>query len=65
MLLVDGVRFRQWKASSEDEYESYVVANAKVVFGEDSHYFERAPLAGQTMEDETRARMDIMPNIYG
>ena len=43
MLLVDGVRFRQWKASSEDEYESYVVANAKVVFGEDSHYFAVKP----------------------
>jgi hypothetical protein len=43
MLLVDGVRFRQWKASSEDEYESLVVANAEAVFGEDSHYFAVKP----------------------
>lgn len=43
MLLVDGVKYRQWKASNEDEYESYVVSNAEQVFGKDSHYFAVKP----------------------
>jgi hypothetical protein len=43
MLVVDGVRFREWNASSEDEFESYVVSNSKTAFGDESLYFSVKP----------------------
>ena len=43
MLVVDGIRFREWNASCEDEFESYIVSNFKAVFGDESLHFSVKP----------------------
>ena len=38
-LIVDGVNYRLFTPSSEDEIESFIVIHSKQIFGEDSLYF--------------------------
>ena len=39
MLIVDGVEYRSWTPSSEEELETLVERHSKRIFGEDSLYF--------------------------
>lgn len=44
MLLIDGVRYEEWKPASEDEFERIVREHAKDIFGEQSIYLEKHKL---------------------
>ncbi len=39
MLLIDGVRYKEWVFQAEDEFEEIIKEHAKDIFGEDSLYF--------------------------
>ncbi|MBN2187509.1 MAG: DUF2924 domain-containing protein [Dehalococcoidia bacterium] len=40
MLLIDSVKYEEWKPATEDEFEQVVKEHAKDIFGEDSIYFD-------------------------
>jgi hypothetical protein len=39
MLLIDGVRYEEWKPSSEEEFEQTVIEHASEIFGDNTEYF--------------------------
>jgi len=39
MLIVDGVEYRLWIPSTEEEFESFIEEHSKRIFSEDSLYF--------------------------
>lgn len=41
MLLIDGVKFEEWKISNEDELEKMVIEHAQDIFSENSIYFDK------------------------
>lgn len=40
MLLIDGVKYKEWRPPNEDEFERVVEEHAEEIFGEDAKYFD-------------------------
>lgn len=57
ILLIDGVRYEEWRPTNEDDFERMVEEHAKDIFGEESIYLEKHRL-------RTKSGIGSIPDGY-